>query len=211
MAPNVSGSADATGARKRSSNETADSVERTDAVRESHGQADSEFSNDPDSGEQHVPGTGNGHGNRELTQALIEKLLDQGRRQGFLTVEEVADAVGTGRLCDHRIEEVKAIFGEQGISVVPAGETPPNRTRPTSTNRSIEEIESTNDPVRVYLREMGQVSLLTREGEVEIAKRIEAGLHDRMLAVIGTPRGLRVVLEIAERGQGERARVQEGG
>jgi len=198
MAPNVSGSADATGARKRSSNEAADSAKRTDAACKSHGQADSESANNPDSGEQHVPDTGNGHGNRELTQALIEKLLDQGRRQGFLTVEEVAEAVGTGRLCDHRIEEVKAIFGEQGISVVPAGETPPNRTRPTSTNRRIEEVESTNDPVRVYLREMGQVSLLTREGEVEIAKRIEAGLHDRMLAVIGTPRGLRVVLEIAE-------------
>ena len=54
------------------------------------------------------------------------------------------------------------------------------------------------DPVRVYLREMGQVSLLTREGEVEIAKRIEAALHDRELAVLGTPFGIRAVLENAE-------------
>jgi RNA polymerase primary sigma factor len=56
----------------------------------------------------------------------------------------------------------------------------------------------TNDPVRVYLREMGQVSLLTREGEVEIAKRIEAGQHDRQLAVFGNPFGVRLVLRVAE-------------
>jgi len=56
----------------------------------------------------------------------------------------------------------------------------------------------TSDPVRVYLREMGQVSLLTREGEVEIARRIEAGEHDQELAVLGTPFGLRRVLELAD-------------
>src|SRR5262245_41278369 len=56
----------------------------------------------------------------------------------------------------------------------------------------------TNDPVRVYLREMGQVSLLTREGEVEIAKGIEAGQYERQLAVIATPYGVREILSTAE-------------
>ena len=56
----------------------------------------------------------------------------------------------------------------------------------------------TNDPVRVYLREMGQVSLLTREGEVSIAKRIEAGQYERQLAVLGTPYGVREILETSE-------------
>jgi RNA polymerase primary sigma factor len=55
----------------------------------------------------------------------------------------------------------------------------------------------TNDPVRVYLREMGQVSLLTREGEVEIAKRIEAGQHDRQLAALGNAWGVHEILELA--------------
>ncbi|MCH2186224.1 hypothetical protein MK280_10160 [Myxococcota bacterium] len=59
------------------------------------------------------------------------------------------------------------------------------------------------DPVRVYLRDMGQVSLLTREGEVEIAKRIEAGVHDQELAVIGHPYGMAQVLELLD--QVERA------
>ena len=56
----------------------------------------------------------------------------------------------------------------------------------------------TNDPVRVYLREMGQVSLLTREGEVAIAKRIEAGQYERQLAVLGTPYGVREILATSE-------------
>jgi RNA polymerase primary sigma factor len=64
--------------------------------------------------------------------------------------------------------------------------------------RGADEDGPTNDPVRVYLREMGRVSLLTREGEVEIAKRIEAGQHERQLAVLGTPYGFREVFELAE-------------
>ena len=56
----------------------------------------------------------------------------------------------------------------------------------------------TNDPVRVYLREMGQVSLLTREGEVEIAKRIEAGQHDRQLSALGSPWGVRELFALAD-------------
>ena len=61
-----------------------------------------------------------------------------------------------------------------------------------------EDFESpTNDPVRVYLREMGQVSLLTREGEVEIAMRIETGQHARQAAVLGTPFGVREILRLA--------------
>ncbi len=61
-----------------------------------------------------------------------------------------------------------------------------------------EDFESpTNDPVRVYLREMGQVSLLTREGEVEIAMRIEVGQHARQASVLGTPFGVREILRLA--------------
>ncbi len=197
MAPNVSGSVDATGARKRSSNQTGDPVQGPATACNSQEPAAPEIANHSNSEEQDAVHAGNGRGNRELCRALIAKLLAQGRRQGFLTVEEVADALGTARLSEPRIEEIKAIFGEQGVAVVPTGAVPSDRKRPTSTNRGLEEIDGTNDPVRVYLREMGQVSLLTREGEVRIAKRIEAGLQDRMRAVIGTPWGLRGVLDIA--------------
>jgi RNA polymerase primary sigma factor len=65
------------------------------------------------------------------------------------------------------------------------------------------------DPVRVYLREMGQVSLLTREGEVEIAKRIEAGVFDTQLAVLGSPMGLARALEIGELVRGKDAELRK--
>ncbi len=74
----------------------------------------------------------------------------------------------------------------------------PALRQPTPIRRGVANEPPTNDPVRVYLREMGQVSLLTREGEVEIAKRIEAGIHDQELAVVGTPFGIREVMRLAE-------------
>jgi RNA polymerase primary sigma factor len=90
------------------------------------------------------------------------------------------DATGAAELLDDagEIEEKRSL--RQRRAAVADGDAP------------------TNDPVRVYLREMGQVSLLTREGEVAIAKRIEAGQYDRQLAALATPFGARAILETAE-------------
>jgi len=132
--------------------------------------------------------------------AQLHKLVNQGQRKGFLTIDEVADALGVAELQDDGLDEVKVFFGEHDVPVVQADDAESERTRPSSTaargNGSDE--GHGNDPVRVYLREMGQVSLLTREGEVEIAKRIEAGIHAQERAVLGTPFGVRAVGEIAE-------------
>ena len=135
---------------------------------------------------------------RDLASALLTGLLTEGKRKGFLTVDEVEDALGGENFCLRRIDEIRAIFGEEGISVVPTGAAEPQRKRPSSTNRDVDEDGGTNDPVRVYLREMGQVSLLTREGEVEIAKRIEAAQRDRVIAVIRSPLSVRTILDLAE-------------
>ena len=85
------------------------------------------------------------------------------------------------------------------VAAADAKAGPPLRRplRQPATSRSDFE-GSTNDPVRVYLREMGQVSLLTREGEVEIAKRIEAGVHDCQRAAVGSPWGVQQVLAISD-------------
>ena len=72
------------------------------------------------------------------------------------------------------------------------------RAAPRS-NRASEGGSSTADPVRVYLRDMGQVSLLSREGEVEIAKRIEEGIHDQEFGVLGNPHGIAAILALGER------------
>jgi RNA polymerase primary sigma factor len=131
---------------------------------------------------------------------LLHKLMTQGRRKGFLTTDEVAGVLGIDDLSGTRLDDVRAFFGERDISVVTAGEPPTARRRPSSSAARGAGAEDgpTNDPVRVYLREMGQVSLLNREGEVEISKRIEGGIHDQERAIIGTPYGIHQVVELAD-------------
>ena len=86
---------------------------------------------------------------------------------------------------------------DPAIEKVKSGASPSRRRAAASPRLSTTD-GPTNDPVRVYLREMGQVSLLTREGEVEIAKRIEVGIHAKQLAVLGSPFGVSRVTAIAE-------------
>ncbi|MGH7338746.1 MAG: sigma-70 factor domain-containing protein, partial [Myxococcota bacterium] len=128
---------------------------------------------------------------RELP--AIQKLVADGLQRGYLTPEEMARALPS-EFGEDRLEEVRAFIGEAGIRVVAGRRPAPRRSAPS---KAIDDAP-TNDPVRVYLREMGQVSLLTREGEVEIAMRIEAGQHAQQRAVLGTPFGVREVLAVAE-------------
>jgi RNA polymerase primary sigma factor len=140
-----------------------------------------------------------GEGAAELG-ALKSKLLSDARRKGFLTREDVADALPEDLLTHEQLDELYAYFGENDVTIVESG-------RPRESKRVAEPSSSSdegadghsNDPVRVYLREMGQVSLLTREGEVEIAQRIEAGEQRQYYATIGTPFGIREVLRLADR------------
>jgi RNA polymerase primary sigma factor len=131
---------------------------------------------------------------RELPE--VRRLLTQGQRRGYLTLDDMADALSLeDDDAAELIAEVRAIANEHGIRVVNADK------RPSAARRAARRAAGdapTNDPVRVYLREMGQVSLLTREGEVEIAKRIEAGEHVQERAVLGTSFGIREVMAIAE-------------
>ncbi len=131
---------------------------------------------------------------------LLHKLLTRGRRKGFLTTDEVVGILGIDELRGERLDDTKAFFGEHDISVVAAGQSPAARRHPSSSaaRGAGPDDAPASDPVRVYLREMGQVSLLTREGEVEISKRIEDGIHDQERAIIGTPYGIHRVVEMAE-------------
>jgi len=95
-------------------------------------------------------------------------------------------------------DDADDIVAEVGTALGDTDAAPRLPGRRASRSRFETDESHSTDPVRVYLREMGQVSLLTREGEVEIAKRIEAGLFDAQLAVLGTPMGLARVIEVAE-------------
>ena len=137
---------------------------------------------------------GNGAWVRPETRQLegVRKLLAQGRRQGYLTMPDVTRALPRQLSDAERLNEVRAIVDEHGIRIMRTHKaaSPPRRVSPDDA--------PTNDPVRVYLREMGQVSLLTREGEVEIARRIESGEHDQERAVLGSPFGIRELQQIAD-------------
>jgi RNA polymerase primary sigma factor len=191
MAPNISESTEDSAARKRRQERGTASVEKACGAEASQREFQRESRAQSSDGDTSAVG----EQGRELASTLLSGLLTEGKRKGFLTVDEVEDALGRANFCSRRIDEIRAIFGEEGISVVSAE---PQRKHPSSTNRTIDDDAGANDPVRVYLREMGQVSLLTREGEVEIAKRIEAAQRDRVLAVIRSPLSVRAILDLAE-------------
>jgi RNA polymerase primary sigma factor len=126
----------------------------------------------------------------------VEQLLEEGRRKGFLTLDEVSGALPETA----QLEEVLTLFGDNDIEVVDTARPRP-RPRPRvepARARDEDDDGPSNDPVRVYLREMGQVSLLTREGEVAIAQRIESGIEDQIRAVLATPFGLAEVLRLGD-------------
>ncbi len=128
----------------------------------------------------------------------VERLLDEGRRKGFLTLDQVNGALPE-MVSSDQIDEVLTLFGDNDIEVVDPVRPRPRPPQAARYNaREEEDAGSTNDPVRVYLREMGQVSLLTREGEVTIAQRIEIGIEEQIRAVLATPFGLAEVLRLGD-------------
>jgi RNA polymerase primary sigma factor len=124
----------------------------------------------------------------------VKRLLQRGERQGKLTSEEIKKGLASTKLNADQVDEVLEILREREVTVVK-----PNRRVDTRWSDKNEDNTSSTDPVRVYLREMGQVSLLTREGEVEIAQRIEAGIHDQERAILATRFGVRELQAIGQK------------
>jgi len=127
----------------------------------------------------------------------VARLLSVGRKKGYVTVQDLSGAFPGESPTPEQLDEVMAIFGENDIAVVRS----PNdvqRVREARASAHDADEGGSNDPVRVYLREMGQVSLLTREGEVALAQRIEAGEHRMLYATLGTPLGMRAFLAMAD-------------
>jgi RNA polymerase primary sigma factor len=96
------------------------------------------------------------------------------------------------------VHRTDAAIEPPGSMTVPATSPKRIKSRKRSDPALADDRQASADPVRVYLRDMGQVSLLTREGEVAIAKRIEAGIHDQEIAILGNPFGLGMVLDLIQ-------------
>ena len=133
----------------------------------------------------------------EDQQSSIKQLIAKGKEQGFLTYAEVNDHLPSGIVDPEQIEDIVSMINDMGINV---HEQAPDAdslllTDNAATDDEVAEeaaaalatVDSefgrTTDPVRMYMREMGIVNLLTREGEIKIAKRIEDGLRQVLFAI----------------------------
>ena len=151
----------------------------------------------------------------DLTDQAVRRMIKLAKKRGYVTYDELNEVLPSEEFSSEQIEDVLGQLSEQGINVVDnedpeaAGEERANRkengaadedeveggdlveasrqTLPTETKRNLEPSERTDDPVRMYLREMGSVELLSREGEIAIAKRIEAGREAMIAGLCESP------------------------
>jgi RNA polymerase primary sigma factor len=128
----------------------------------------------------------------------VEQLVNRGKERGYLTYEEVNDILPPDIVSSEKLDRIIMVFGEEEIDLIDAADEPRYKTSEVVEKADDDEesevidlspgpLTRTDDPVRMYLREMGTVSLLTREGEVEIAKRIEEGQMAVLEAILRLP------------------------
>jgi RNA polymerase primary sigma factor len=138
----------------------------------------------------------------------IKKLIDAGKEKGYLTYDEANDLIPADVHSPDDLDDLLTTIGTQGIDVVEGSKLPSAALEKVEAELEAGEdveldltpgtLEKTNDPVRMYLREMGTVPLLTREGEVEIAKRIERGQMKVLKAISRSPIVIREILALGE-------------
>jgi RNA polymerase primary sigma factor len=149
----------------------------------------------------------------DAMMAAVKKMITRGRERGFVTYDEINAVLPPDQVSSEQIEDTLALLSEQGISVVEneeAEEEKPAAAKPAAEEEAEAEAEEeesgsggnidadsigrTDDPVRMYLREMGSIELLSREGEIAIAKRIEAGRDKMIGALCESPLTMRAVV-----------------
>jgi len=163
----------------------------------------------------------------ETRRTRLKNLIKLGKERGFLTYSEINDHLPDDLVDAEQIEAIISTFGDMGIQVYDqapdqetlliASDTPPVAQPDEDVEEQAEaalstvdsEFGRTTDPVRMYMREMGSVELLTREGEIEIAKRIEDGLRHMILAISACPTTVREILDLADKVEKDELRIDE--
>jgi len=135
----------------------------------------------------------------------LQQLVGQGKEKGYVTYDQINQALPAESFSEEQLNDVMLLFEELDIDVVEESDKPVVRSAKTSAEPSddsdelaVEAASRGSDPVKMYLREMGLVSLLTREGEVEIAKRIEEGEKEVMRALLESAVGVQSLIRLAE-------------
>jgi len=173
-----------------------------------------------DAGTETTKGAGRGRKRQKDTKE-VKQLIQAGKEKGFLTFEEVNEALPEDFNGETEIDDVMLMLDEMNIEVVDEAEDfKPKETpqaKAVAAAHAIEEDEDdaddalsrSNDPIRMYLRKMGQVSLLTRDGEVEIAKRIEEGESEVLSVVLRSDFGIKEILMLEDRLKRKTIRVND--
>src|SRR5262245_28372390 len=143
----------------------------------------------------------------DLTDAGVKKMIKAAKKRGYVTIDHINQVMPSGEVSSDQIEDIYAMLNEMGINVVETEEADADdksddgddddedtgsevvetKTKSLATTEKKEPSERTDDPVRMYLREMGSVELLSREGEIAIAKRIEAGRQAMIAGLCESP------------------------
>ena len=162
---------------------------------------------------------------QEQSRQRLKSLIVLGKERGYLTYAEINDHLPEDMLDTEQIEQVIGMINDMGIQVL--DEAPDaeqllmsDATPSVADDDAVEEAEAvlsqadaefgrTTDPVRMYMREMGTVELLTREGEIEIAKRIEEGLKHMVQAISASPTTIGLILSMVDRIESGEMRVDE--
>ncbi|MEM9797929.1 MAG: RNA polymerase sigma factor RpoD [Pseudomonadota bacterium] len=138
----------------------------------------------------------------DMSQAAVKRMIAEARTRGYITYDQLNQVLPPEQVSSEQIEDVMSMLSEMGINIVEDEEAEEEDDKPSGSTELVdasksrevavssgdsEKLDRTDDPVRMYLREMGSVELLSREGEIAIAKRIEAGRNTMILGLCESP------------------------
>ena len=164
----------------------------------------------------------------DLNEAQIKKLMTKAKKKGYITVDELNEALPQDQMNSEQIEDVMSAISEMGVNIVEndeeaeaeaeqeaeveemsVGDDKKDAKKPAAAAKKTTTGERTDDPVRMYLREMGAVELLSREGEIAIAKRIEAGRDTMIIGLCQSPITFHAIIQWSEALNAEEMQLRE--
>src|SRR5258708_4684975 len=149
----------------------------------------------------------------DMSDAAVRKMVTRAKQRGYVTYDELNRVLPSDKVSSEQIEDTMSMLSEMGINVIESEEqeeTEGEQVPAVQAGRAVAEVpekaeetyDRTDDPVRMYLREMGSVELLSREGEIAIAKRIEAGRELMIGALCEGPLTFEALTRVAGRAEG---------
>ena len=164
----------------------------------------------------------------DLNEASVKKLIAKAKKKGYVTYDELNDALPQGEMSSDQIEDIQSALSDMGVQIVESDEEAEaaaeeadeveeitsdakkdSKTAAKAAPKKLATGERTDDPVRMYLREMGAVELLSREGEIAIAKRIEAGRDMMIMGLCQSPITFHAIIQWSEALNAEEMQLRE--